>query len=536
MKINISKEWLFVLLWSAFVVLLANIPYIYGYAIAPQDKVFMGDARCFIDTNTYLAWMHQAKDGHILFKDIYTTEPHERMLFHPLFLALGNISRLSGLSLITVHSLARIVFGFFLLIFCYKFISLFFEHKFERSLAFILVSVSGGFGWLKLFSGINAIPEVWFLTGWVEGNTFMSIYSLPLFSASVLMLIAVFYLMLKSFELQKLSYAVWAGIVCSLLVTTHFFDALIVYPALVLYIAALYLISGDASKLRANALSFAVMFFISLPSPLYNFWASMANPVFHEHAWKGAITLSPGFMWFLGLFGILIPLAAIGATSVLFDRKNPLFLRRLFLVIWALAVPFLIYSPISFQRRLIEGAHIPISILAAMALIFICRRLKLDARITSAAMIALLIPGNLALLSNDMNYLKSNSSQRSVAGFLDRDIYDAMKWLEANTARDDVVLADFEIGNYVPAVSGNTVFIGHSPETINFWEKWDLVKRFFSADSDDNYRREFLRASGVKYIIYSWKERLLGGFDPGNAPYLKRVYENSSTSIFEVDL
>jgi len=136
--IKLSRQWKFVLLWSAAIILLANIPYIFGYAIAPQNKMFMGDARSFIDTNTYLAWMNQAADGHILFKNIYTTEPHSRMLFHPLFLLLGNLSRATGFSVITIHSMARIVFGFILLVFGYIFISLFIEKEFDRSLAFVL--------------------------------------------------------------------------------------------------------------------------------------------------------------------------------------------------------------------------------------------------------------------------------------------------------------------------------------------------------------------------------------------------------------
>ncbi len=525
---------MFVLLWCAFVILLANLPYIYGYFISTPDRVFMGDARSFIDTNTYLAWMHQAADGHILFKDIYTTEPHARMLLHPLFLLLGNISRFTALSIITVHSLARIVFGFLLLLFCYKFIELFIEDDFGRSLAFILVSLSGGLGWIKLFEGVSAIPESWFLTGWVEGNTFMSIYALPLFSASTLMLLLVFYLMILSFEKKNNYLSGLAGLVCAILVSTHFFDALIVYPVLVLYILARYSISKDLGILISNSIAFLIMFLVSVVSPLYNFWASMVNPVFHEHAWKAAITLSPGFVWFLGLYGFLMIFALIGVASITLGRRGPLFERRLFLVVWGLAVPFMIYSPISFQRRLIEGYHFPVSVLACFGIVFLIKKLKWDRKAVAAAVIALLLPGNLALLSNDMNYLALNVSSRSVAGFLDKDIYDAMKWLEANTKREDVVLSDFEIGNYVPAVSGNTVFIGHSPETLNFWEKWAMVKKFFDPATSDQFREQFLSAYGIKYIIYSWKERMIGGFDPFAATYLVPVYGARGVSVFMV--
>jgi len=449
---------------------------------------------------------------------------------------LGNISRVTGLSLITVHSLARVVFGFSLLLFCYLFLSLFIEDEFKRSLAFILISISGGFGWLRLFSAVDVISESWFLTGWVEGNTFLSVYSLPLFSASFLMLLAVFYLMIRSFETEKLVYSFWAGVVCFLLISTHFYDALIVYPVIILYVAAKYFISKDKRELLKSTSSFFVMFLISLLSPLYNFWVSVTNPVFREWAWKSAITLSPGFLWYLGLFGLLSILSAIGIVYVLFDFKSPLFYRRFFLAVWALSVPFLIYAPIAFQRRLIEGVHVPMAILASIGIVFLIQKFKWNKKLAAAIFIVLLIPGNLTLLSRDMNYLRENASRESVAGFLDRDIYEAIEWLKSNTKRENVVLADYEIGNYVPAISGNTVFVGHSPETIDFWGKWALVKRFFNEDASDEFRKEFLRTSEVRYIIYSWKEKKIGLFDPNVASYLARVYSNQTTSIFKVEL
>ena len=538
MKIKISREWLFVLLWSAFVVLLANIPYIYGYAIAPPDKVFMGDARCFIDTNTYLAWMHQASDGHILFKDIYTTEPHSRMFFHPFFLLLGNVARFTGLSLITVHGAARVICGFFLLLLCYGFVSYFIEGAFERSVAFILISISGGLGWLNIFPTINSIPESWFLTGWIEGNTFLSIYALPLFSASVIMLLSTFFFMLRSFEEKKAVYSIYAGTICFFLIFTHFFDALIVYPVLAAYVIIRYLISQDFDRLKTDTGLFAIMFALSSPAAFYDWWASMANPVFHEHAWKGAITLSPGFIWYLGGLGFVGIFAVLGIVKTLFDaeKDKALFNRRVFLIVWALSVPFLVYMPIAFQRRLVEGVHVPVAILCAIGLFYLVKKFSVDPKTLALILILAVLPNSLYVLHKDMDYLRKNAEARSMAGFLDKDILEGFYWLKGNTKREDVVICDYETGNYIPAVSGNTVFIGHSPETINFEQKWAATKAFFSGDTDDEVRRNILKASTAKYLFYCWKERVLGGFDPAGASYLKLVYNNPTAMIYEVNL
>jgi len=350
------------------------------------------------------------------------------------------------------------------------------------------------------------------------------------------MLLGVFYLMIKAFETQKVSLSIYAGIICMLLVSTHFFDALIVYPILILFILLRFLLSGNLEKLKNDAKLFIVMFLISAISPLYNFWASMVNPVFHEHAWKAAITLSPRFIWYVGLFGFLFVFAVLGILKVLQENKSVMLERKLFLVVWAMAIPFMIYFPISFQRRLIEGVHVPMSLLASIGIVFLINKFKLDRRLASSILLILLIPGTLTVLSFDIGYLGENSRNQSVAGFLDKEIYTAIMWLKENTEREEIILADFEIGNYIPAISGNTVYIGHSPETMNFWGKWALVKAFFDFQADDNSRREFLKTTGINYIVYSWKERRIGGFNIYQAPYLKNVYSNSEVSIFKAEL
>lgn len=535
---KISREWIFVIIWSAFVVLLANIPYIYGYVIAPQGKMFMGDARTFIDTNTYLAWMRQAADGQVLFKDMYTTEPHARMFFHPLFLLLGNISRFTTLSLVTVHGISRVLFGFFLLLLIYEFVSYFIEGSFERSLTFILISLSGGFGLLNLWPSVSAIPESWFLTGWIEGNTFLSIYALPLFSASLLMLIATFLFMLRAFEEGRAIYSVWAGVLCLFLVFTHFFDALIVYPVLIGYIAVKYFVLSDTEKLKSDIRLFLIMFIISCGAGFYNFLVSLIDPVFGEHAWKGAITLSPPFIWYLGGLGFIAILASIGVFNALFDegKSEKLFLRRMFLVVWALMVPLLIYVPISFQRRLVEGVHVPATILAAIGFFYLVKRFNLNARTLAAALIIFTLPNSLYVMHKDMSYLKENSQGRSMAGFIDKDIVDAMDWLKENTLRTDVIFCDYETGNYVPAESGNVVFIGHSPQTINFDMKWAATKEFFNGTTSDEKRRAILAASGALYVFYGWKEASIGDFNPASANYLTAVYRNGVVTIYKVKL
>ncbi|NIM92002.1 MAG: hypothetical protein GTO17_13770 [Candidatus Aminicenantes bacterium] len=536
MKISFSKEWLLVIIWSVLVIFLANIPYIYGYLLSTPEKMFLGDARSFLDTNTYLAWMHQAEDGHVLFKNIYTTEPHSRIFLHPLFLLLGNISRVSGFSLVAVHSWARIIFGFLLLLFIYVFVSYFVEDRFRRFFSFVIVSLSGGFAWLRFFPSIDRIPEAWFLTGWSEGNTFLTIYALPLFSLATLMLLASFYFLLRSFEENKTKYAVYGGVIAFFLILDHSYDVLIVYPVIALYVLSRFFVERKTSHFKNYLQKTGIFLALSLPAAVYDFASILLNPVFREWAFEASVTLSPHFIWYLGFFGFLSILSVAGILNVISDSEHPLFFRRLFLVVWAFSVPFLIYLPFKFQRRLIEGVHVPISILSVLGILFLLQKFEWKKKWAVPVFVLLLIPGNFTPLIRDMSYLKQNVSRESVAGFLDKDIYSALKWLEEKTEREDIVLADYEIGNYVPALSGNTVYIGHSPETMDFWGKWAKVKNFFHKDSSDAYRKEFLKTEGITYLTYTWREKKLGAFDPEKAPYLEPVYRNKTVTIFKVHL
>jgi hypothetical protein len=193
--------------------------------------------------------------------------------------------------------------------------------------------------------------------------------------------------------------------------------------------------------------------------------------------------------------------------------------------------------PISFQRRLVEGMHVPLAILAAIGFFWVTDTFKkINWKAAFAVFFLLTVPNSINVLQVDMNYLHENVHKRSMAGYLDNGIIEAMKWLKSNTKRDAVVLSDYETGNYIPALSGNKVFIGHSPETLNFSEKLAAVKMFFQMETPDDYRTKFLRDSGVKYLFYGWKEASVGSFNPFSAAYLKPVFDNKGVIVFEVRL
>jgi hypothetical protein len=115
------SEWLQVLSWSAVILLVTSLPYLYGALISTPGAQFGGLVIGVEDGNSYLAKMRLGATDGWQFYLFYTSEPHQGAYLFLFHLALGKIVRLSGLPLILVYHLARIVCGLFLLASIYRF-------------------------------------------------------------------------------------------------------------------------------------------------------------------------------------------------------------------------------------------------------------------------------------------------------------------------------------------------------------------------------------------------------------------------------
>jgi uncharacterized membrane protein len=97
-----------------------------------------------------------------------------------------------------------------------------------------------------------------------------------------------------------------------------------------------------------------------------------------------------------------------------------------------------------------------------------------------------------------------------------------------------VVLCSLTVGQYVPAVSGNTAFLAHWAQTVDFYDKRDRVARFFDAATPDVERAETLHAFGVDYVLYGPAEHRLGDYDPASTPWLTLVFSAPQVAVYRV--
>ncbi|MFW6184855.1 MAG: glycerol-3-phosphate acyltransferase, partial [Chloroflexota bacterium] len=111
----------------------------------------------------------------------------------------------------------------------------------------------------------------------------------------------------------------------------------------------------------------------------------------------------------------------------------------------------------------------------------------------------------------------------------------AVVWLRDNTAREAVVLAAYQTGNYVAARAGNRVVLGHWAETMDFVQKQQAVERFFRIDTSDEWRQALLREYGVDYVWHGPPEGWIGDFEPGAADYLQPVHRVGEVVVYRVE-
>jgi hypothetical protein len=125
--------------------------------------------------------------------------------------------------------------------------------------------------------------------------------------------------------------------------------------------------------------------------------------------------------------------------------------------------------------------------------------------------------------------------RHSYSYYMHSDEIAVMDWLRGNTSPDDVVLASLTVGQYVPAISGNTAFLAHWAQTVDFYDKEERVARFFDEATSDEARRDTVCAFGVDYVIYGPAERALGDYDLDSLPWLTEAFSSSQVQLFRVD-
>jgi len=521
-----KKEWSFLAIVAFLLIFITSLPYAYGYLTAPEDTYFLaisGINRS--DYANYFSYIEQTKDGHLLFKDLYTTESQPRVILNLFFLGLGIFAKILGLSAIAVFQISRIILIPIFVLILYLFLSFLFKENLKRKLGLIFTCFSAGIGgWLSLYFTfpLSQVP----IDLWVpEAFTFEGLYSNPLFAMSFILIISIFLLILLAKKNASYKYSFWAGVCGLILFQIHPYDI----PLISLTLFVFWILSSLIEKrINWNIFKHCLIFaLVSSPSIIYYFWLSTSHFVTVERiAQASSLLITPSIWAFIWGYGFILLLSLAGIY--IFLKKSPRYLPLL--IAWLMVHIALLCLPLPLQRKMTEGLHIILCIFAVEGIWIIHQKFNLLRYKFLALVVFILLfnSSNTFIMKRDIDYYKTSYFS------IPKELISSMKWLRINSPEEANIIStsDMITNNLIPAFSVRKVYFGHRIETIQATKKEEEVSWFFQTNKDDDKKYSFLQKENLNYVFINKKEEYI--FNPEEKSYLKNIFENNAASIFKV--
>jgi hypothetical protein len=446
----------------------------------------------------------------------------------PLHILLGKLAAATGMSLITTYHLARVLFGLLLLLTVYAFLAYFTPDVTTRRLAWALVALGSGLGWLlTLLAGSTWLGDLP-LDFWVpEAYVFLVLYNLPHLALAEALLLWSLIWTLRGQEEKRPGLIVAAGLAAVGLTLVVPFYIGVLAAALGAYLVAITLREQRIPWRRVGQTAIVGAF--ALPVVAYNAWAFTTNPAFVAWTAQNTIFSPHPLHYLMGFMPLLIPAVPGLVVALRYQEASH---RWLLPVAWVLVVPPLLYTPFNLQRRLIAGAQVPLALLAALGLVAWTEKPTRPrrARTLLVAWVALASLSNVLLVAGSLLEI----GNRAMPAFRPAAEIATIDDLARMAENEEIVLVAYESGNLIPTRAHVRVFMGHGPETLHYEEKQRDLERFFDLATDDVWRRQLLAEHRIAWVFYGPAERALGAWDPAGATYLELVSEHNGYRLFHV--
>jgi len=326
-----------------------------------------------------------------------------------------------------------------------------------------------------------------------------------------------------------------AGLAISLVALVHPFDVIVAGVVACFAFVLWPCVQGD--KIECSTLKLGDSFHLFIwflagcaPALIYLLFLYSSNSIGRE--WSRIISaLSPSPIQYLMGFGIVALLAGLG-LPLLWNKQQ--FAGRV-LVAWVAFQSLLLYAPVSFQRRLVEGLQLPLSIGASVGIFWLINRIpsrgqrKRLRRPVLAAVIALASITNVGFTVAETSQLTPADPRRYVSS----DLIGAFKWLSANAEPDSILFSAYKTGNIAPMFSGLRVYIGHYDLTIHCRDKQDQVEAFYSGRMSGSEASSLLATNRASYVIYGPFEREISP-EFAQPDCLMPVYNAGDVQLFKV--
>jgi hypothetical protein len=540
-----GAERLVVLVVALLLIAAAAAPIVSGYLHERAGERFLGLVpEYFEDCQSYLAWMRQAEQGHLLFRDLFTSEPHRNVIALPLFWAMGTAARATGMPLVAVWWVVHAMAIVLMVVAVHAFAARFCADRATRLLALGLAATASGVGSLlpasALAGGTGAAikADQWMRSPidlWmVESNQFYAAattyFTLPM---SLALLLLALLRVLRYLEDGRQRDAVIAGSLALTLAVIHHYDVVTLFA-----VAGAWVLLLRAWRWRGLALVAA----IPAPFLLYGVAVVKLHPVLSRLIWEMPVPTPQAFV--LG-WGIPLLLAAGAALAPSVRRGN----RDISLLLaWLAVVALLLVVPVDFRRKLVWGAQVPIAVLAAIGArrawarlgpeIASVGRRRIAAWSAALVLLAVCAQGSFA---RERELLR-RSARHDAEDFVPLEFVEGLDWLRQRARPGDVVMSSPTFAPLVPGWTGATVFTGHWAQTIDIDAKARFVELMFrrSGFVVGSELRRVLDRNRVRFVVLDAGsmslERLPEQLPDDNLATVARLaLRNRKVAIWEVE-
>jgi hypothetical protein len=503
------------------------------------DRVFLGfeaDAATAVDLHYYASYVAEAReDPKLLLTDRATTETQHGRILSLYLLGLGLLSRVTGLSIPATWNLARVLMALLFFWLLWGVLRLFFPEPGRRLLAFALVAVGGGLGWLMLVGrGVFGESEALHLAdlakdGVIGYSTFGYLYH-PQAMAGQTCFLGAILLWARWRETRRLGWLVAALVCAALIFAVHGPSAPVFYLALVAapLVPLFFRFEARAAWDRLRAVAPFL-----LPAALaaaYVLWAR-EDPVYRGFAdtYAQLHHLREPFFWYPVGYGVIFFLALLGLPRAGLENAE----RRDLLLGWTLAALLASLNPLFFAWKFQFALHVPLCILATHGASFAWQQLtraRCLRRVASHRGVAALCLVGFTSLSSLLLFAGTLARATHDTLYASQAELEAFAFLARNPPGH--LLGRYRTGYLAIHLTPHKAFLAHYTGTLDPARKDALVQAFFRGEMSLERKRRFLEEEEIRYVYWGPRERELGSVDP--ALGLRPVYERGGVTVYEV--
>ncbi|MBP7148133.1 MAG: hypothetical protein KBD01_11345 [Acidobacteria bacterium] len=512
-------------------VALVFAPVVQGFRQALPDSRFLGFVGGYrLDYHGYFAWIRQAEDGHFLFRDMFTSEPHARVLFLPLFWLMGTLAKWTGLAPLAVWYALHALGCAAMLVSAYRLFAEFTGDRRARLLALALCAGAAGLGWATGQARGAPDPshaiDLWAVEASLLHGGLSLFLTLPIGLALMLESLRAFHRYLDGGRLRD---AALGGLWALLMSAVHLYEI-----PIVLAVALSWTLLSGMRRLPGLALFGA----LAVPYAAYGFGVTRLDPVLSRLGWDIVPPSIPATL--LGLAPLLLP-AAIAVAAP--------FVRRAHRGVWLLAAWVVIglvatHLPVGFTVKHVWGLQVPLALLGALLFSALLERAAAagaGALLGARAAVAVVLVAGVIGAGAQLVAMLNQPARHSPGDYLPRDNDAALLWIDEHGGDGDVVLASRLVAVLVPGRTGLTVFEGHGAQTIERARKLEFVQMLFGPPerADLGAIARILARNRVRYVLLDrWSaEHAYGAAWRGTRfafePLCPEVFRNERTIVWE---